>query len=746
MARKDVNLTVQMDARTVFIGDICYALDDEIYQEKWGEGLKWADGEIRVHGNGNCGPVCAVVGSTAYGDGCYKGSDGIEYAVDAGNIGVTSLAYRRRDEDHSDENLIHLGKLVDIPGGKCFVTLIDESGDFYISIEDTKHNKIYSVNIPTGYEETYTCSECGEEISDFENNRYGGVCESCYRESMYGSDDEEEEDLYECCDAGCTSAEFQRMAPAKNAKMIGMKKKSLGKKNKYNTLGEKRKMSEAFTDEELDMDDDEWLEKMKAQRAAEKQARQERRDAEEKAKRDAEEKEARLARGEYTEEEKKKNIGHNFDLLADYIHTMEKDLQAAFAEAASPLSIGFDNPIGYQPYASQYRDYATETFPMYVKVSAERSDEEVADYISGDFDFYNSTCVYYPVITLEDLKSNYLGDLQEADRFHSGKRNEEGFKKYFVEGTAVFEDIDEIHDTLDLDAELFATIKWMMYESFGVLVAAAAKANSKNIAEAYEKFFKTNYASEAGFSGSPNKFFFMQYAGAFYSEEETEHFMESATRKTSQKNLNENANAQDKVLVKVYVPNDYYDKFGNPVNADKYDERLEEIDKVLFEAGAETVWEVTSDPEAGWEGDDFSDTGFRRMTIAQLQVAIENGGIEEDEIRVYDNDIDVDRDQWTDYMNNHPEIDPWDYTADYDIYEDHRIYDIYSLIFDADDDKNPTERPLLQRALQGGYTEEDAKDMAEYIGLDINDPIGFDDFVKLRDDWLVWTGKADKNA
>ena len=102
MARKDVNLTVQMDAKTVFIGDICYALDDEIYHEKWGKGLNWEDGEIRTHGNGNCGPVCAVVGSTAYGDGCYKGSDGIEYGVDAGVIGVVNLAYRRRDEDHSD--------------------------------------------------------------------------------------------------------------------------------------------------------------------------------------------------------------------------------------------------------------------------------------------------------------------------------------------------------------------------------------------------------------------------------------------------------------------------------------------------------------------------------------------------------------------------------------------------------------------------------------------------------------------
>ncbi len=751
MARKDVNLTVQMDAKTVFIGDICYALDDEIYQEKWGEGLKWADGEIRTGGNGNCGPVCAVVGSTAYGDGCYKGSDGIEYGVDAGNIGVTSLAYRRRDEDHSDEHLMHLGKLVDIPGGKCFVTLIDESGDFYISIEDMKHNKIYSVNIPTGYEEPLTCSECGEEISDFENNRYGGVCESCYREAMYGSDDEEEEDLYECCDAGCTSAEFQRMAPAKNAKMIGMKKKSLGKKNKYNTLGEKRKMSEAFTDEELDMDDDEWLEKMKAQRAAEKQARQAKRDAEEKAKRDAEEREARLARGEYTEEEKRDHIKQNCKLLSQYIQTMEDDLWDAFQEAASPLEVQKGNPVGYDPYTGGSSYESFDTFPMYVNVTADREDdEEVSEYTGHEIDYYDGVCTYYKAFTLDDLKFSFLGPHQEADRFHSGKRNEEAFKKYFVEGTAVFEDIDEIHDTLDLDAELFATVKWLMYESFGCLVAAAAKASSKTIEEAADLFFSTEYAEEAGMANRKEKFFFTQYAGAFYTDEAVESFLnESKVTESVDRTLNENANAQDKVLVRVYIPNDYYDKFGNPVNADKYDERLEEIDKVLFEAGAETVWEVTSDPEAGWEGDDFSDTGFRRMTIAQLQVAIENGGIEEDEIRVYDNDIDVDRDQWTDYMNNHPEIDPWDYTADYDIYEDHRIHDIYSLVFDADDaddDKNPTERPLLQRALQGGYTEEEAKDMAEYIGLDVNDPIGFDDFVKLRDDWLVWTGKADKNA
>lgn len=288
-----------------------------------------------------------------------------------------------------------------------------------------------------------------------------------------------------------------------------------------------KRISEAFTDEYLDMDEDEWIEKMKAQRAADIQARQARRDAEERAKKAAEEEKARLARGEYTEEEKKKNIAHNFDVLAKYIQTMEIDLQTDLTVAASPLFIGFDNPIGFQPCASQYMDYAIETLPMYVNVSAERPDGEVTDYLSADFDYYDGICVYYPVITLEDLKNNYLGDLQEADRFHSGKRNEEGFKKYFVEGTAVFNDIDEVHDILDLDAELFATIKWMIYESFGVLVAAAAKAKSNSIEEAAEKFAKTKYATEAEFNMSKDKSFFIQYADAFYSEEEIDHFLES---------------------------------------------------------------------------------------------------------------------------------------------------------------------------------------------------------------------------
>lgn len=241
MARKNVNITVTMETDTVFIGDICYALDEGIYHEKWGECLGWADGEIRAEGNSDIGPVCAVVGSTATGDGCYEGSDGTVFGVDAGVIGVTNLKYLRNDENV--ESLNQLGKVIDIPGGECFVTLVDEGGEFYISIEDMQHNKIYSVNIPTGALEIPTCIECGAEISDFENYQYGGVCEDCYRYQDY----EDEEDLDECCTANCNSGEFQRMAPGKVVSMTAYKgsKKALGKKDKYNRLGESNKLAEA---------------------------------------------------------------------------------------------------------------------------------------------------------------------------------------------------------------------------------------------------------------------------------------------------------------------------------------------------------------------------------------------------------------------------------------------------------------------------------------------------------------------
>jgi len=67
---------------TYFIGDICYALNEKIYDDIWGKKHGYRDGCFEVEKSS------FVVARTAYGDGCYKGSDGVEYGVDAGVIGI----------------------------------------------------------------------------------------------------------------------------------------------------------------------------------------------------------------------------------------------------------------------------------------------------------------------------------------------------------------------------------------------------------------------------------------------------------------------------------------------------------------------------------------------------------------------------------------------------------------------------------------------------------------------------------
>ena len=66
-----------------YIGDICYALSDSIYDDVWG-GSGYEDG---IHSVPESGYSFAVAG-TAYGDGEYEDHQGRRYGVDAGNIGL----------------------------------------------------------------------------------------------------------------------------------------------------------------------------------------------------------------------------------------------------------------------------------------------------------------------------------------------------------------------------------------------------------------------------------------------------------------------------------------------------------------------------------------------------------------------------------------------------------------------------------------------------------------------------------
>lgn len=96
--------------RGFYIGDICYALDNNTYDTVWGD-ANYADGKYSVNG------YSFIVGSTAYGDGEYTDQYGNVYGVDAGNIGIVPLELCTRD---SEDNLKRLGNVLYTTGVATF--------------------------------------------------------------------------------------------------------------------------------------------------------------------------------------------------------------------------------------------------------------------------------------------------------------------------------------------------------------------------------------------------------------------------------------------------------------------------------------------------------------------------------------------------------------------------------------------------------------------------------------------------
>lgn len=103
-----------------FIGDICYALPDKIYDEVWGDKYQYENGSydgFAVHG-------------TAYGDGTYEGTDGVSYSVDAGVIGITDISKEQR---YDNNELSRLGKIVEVKDS--LIMNCDDNGNFEFIVD-----------------------------------------------------------------------------------------------------------------------------------------------------------------------------------------------------------------------------------------------------------------------------------------------------------------------------------------------------------------------------------------------------------------------------------------------------------------------------------------------------------------------------------------------------------------------------------------------------------------------------------
>ena len=127
-----------------YIGDLCYALNDEVYDKVWG-GAGYEDG---IHTEPVTGCSFAVAG-TAYGDGTYEDDSLKEYDVDAGNI---SLVPGELVEDTDG------GQYFDLPGEATFEA---EEGIFNIVLPNGQR-----VHIDT------TAEDWEEEEDDYYEEDY----------------------------------------------------------------------------------------------------------------------------------------------------------------------------------------------------------------------------------------------------------------------------------------------------------------------------------------------------------------------------------------------------------------------------------------------------------------------------------------------------------------------------------------------------------------------------------------------
>lgn len=86
--RNTVTNSITMPAGEYWVGDPCYAVPDD----EWIPWLQAADYENErryLVANITGRPVLGI--STAYGDGCYRDTEGNEYPVDAGLIGCVPV-------------------------------------------------------------------------------------------------------------------------------------------------------------------------------------------------------------------------------------------------------------------------------------------------------------------------------------------------------------------------------------------------------------------------------------------------------------------------------------------------------------------------------------------------------------------------------------------------------------------------------------------------------------------------------
>lgn len=130
-------------ANMVYVGDLCYCLNYDVYQEA----IELANYEGKFDSTASGMHVEGAFVSTQYGDGDYIGSDGKEYAVDAGIIGIVNITSAAATEGEDFKIFSKLGRVIKLPkyGPTQYKISRDEAGTITVEIRQGKFKEIISI-------------------------------------------------------------------------------------------------------------------------------------------------------------------------------------------------------------------------------------------------------------------------------------------------------------------------------------------------------------------------------------------------------------------------------------------------------------------------------------------------------------------------------------------------------------------------------------------------------------------------
>ena len=145
-SRGEVSFNGGFLANMVYVGDLCYCLNYDVYQEA----MELANYEGKFDSTASGMHVEGAFVSTQYGDGDYIGSDGKEYAVDAGIIGIVDITSAAATEGEDFKIFSKLGRVIKLPkyGPTQYKISRDEAGTITVEIRQGKFKEI--ISIPTG--------------------------------------------------------------------------------------------------------------------------------------------------------------------------------------------------------------------------------------------------------------------------------------------------------------------------------------------------------------------------------------------------------------------------------------------------------------------------------------------------------------------------------------------------------------------------------------------------------------------